>query len=288
MKAKLIYFSGLIACMFLAGSCENMVTDVDAPSSDPRIVVHSVISPQDDFIKVIVSKSNPIYTESNYLWEDRFPPVTDAVVRLTEGINSITIPYNPGLKAYRISTGLFPVIPGKTYHLEVTAPGGYHATATTTIPDVEVPEIEIFGIDTISDMGNMAIMVNFRFRDIPGQGQFYRVAPGYFAGYEYDYEEYIYETGLSRGENYISDKNGDGDYFTFRTSEVYTGYGANTRIFIRLFVTGESYYNYHRSVGSFEGENPFSEPTPVYTNIEGGLGLFASTLSRLIEVYPKK
>ncbi|MBW6489597.1 MAG: DUF4249 domain-containing protein [Lentimicrobium sp.] len=286
MKTKLIYISGLIACFFFMSSCENMVSDVDVPLSDPRLIVHSVISPQDEFIKVIVSKSSPLYTQSNYNWEDRFPPVTNAVVKLTEGNNSIILPYNPELKAFSISAEFFPVIPGKTYNLEVTAPGGYYATATTTIPDFEVPEIEILDIDNISDMGNIAVMVNFRFRDIPGQGQYYRVAPGFLTGDDYYNETYVYEIGLSRGENYITDKNSDGEYFTFRTSEVYTGYNSNVKIYIRLFVTGESYYNYHRSVSSFEGENPFSEPTPVYTNINGGLGLFASTIGRFIEVSP--
>jgi len=51
-----------------------------------------------------------------------------------------------------------------------------------------------------------------------------------------------------------------------------------------LALTDIHYYNYHRSVFNFDGENPFSEPSPVYSNIEGGLGVFAAFNGSTIEV----
>jgi hypothetical protein len=36
------------------------------------------------------------------------------------------------------------------------------------------------------------------------------------------------------------------------------------------------YYNFHNSLYTNQGGDPFSEPTLMYTNVEGGLGVFAA------------
>jgi len=36
------------------------------------------------------------------------------------------------------------------------------------------------------------------------------------------------------------------------------------------------YYKYHKSLSSNNEDNPFAEPTLIYTNINGGLGVFAA------------
>lgn len=45
-----------------------------------------------------------------------------------------------------------------------------------------------------------------------------------------------------------------------------------------LLHTDEHYFLYHRSVrnASYSQDNPFAEPVLVYTNVEGGLGVFAA------------
>jgi hypothetical protein len=46
---------------------------------------------------------------------------------------------------------------------------------------------------------------------------------------------------------------------------------------IYLYNTEESYYRYHTSLDNYnDGENPFTEVTPVYSNVTGGLGVFTS------------
>ena len=46
-------------------------------------------------------------------------------------------------------------------------------------------------------------------------------------------------------------------------------------IFIQLLQTDAHYYQYHRSVQRSRSDNPFTEPSLVYTNVVGGLGVFA-------------
>jgi hypothetical protein len=56
--------------------------------------------------------------------------------------------------------------------------------------------------------------------------------------------------------------------------------------FIKIYLlnTEKSYYLYQKSLEDYKsGEDPFTEVTPVYSNIDGGLGIFTSfTIDSLI------
>jgi len=56
---------------------------------------------------------------------------------------------------------------------------------------------------------------------------------------------------------------------------------------IYIYNLEKSYYLYHKSLDDYnDGANPFSEATPVYSNITGGLGIFTSyTIDSLIVKY---
>ena len=47
-------------------------------------------------------------------------------------------------------------------------------------------------------------------------------------------------------------------------------------IFVEILSIDENYHKFHRTSGQDSGDNPFIEPTLVYTNIEGGLGCFGA------------
>ena len=268
---SILLISGM---MVLFTSCESMLSDVDAPVSDPKLVVTGFLSPNVDTISIMVRKSRPLYVPSTG-YSDPFPFVSNATVTISDGMNSLNIPYNIPNGNYLFRAEDMPVVPGKTYTLIVTTPEGYNATSHCTVPAENAPVVEITSIDTINQGGTIAKKVSLRFRDLPGSGHFYRLSVGAFYKYDYNTEAYFSEVGLERGLNYVSDKNKDGEYFTFRTTEIYAYNSTNDSLYISLLVTDENYYNYHRSFNSNDGDNPFSEPSPVYSNIEGGLGVFA-------------
>lgn len=70
-------------------------------------------------------------------------------------------------------------------------------------------------------------------------------------------------TTFINGENFVSDK----------TPEIKSMY-------IELMTINEPYFLYYQSIAGFNRDNPFIEPTPVYTNIQGGLGVFAASNRR--------
>lgn len=49
----------------------------------------------------------------------------------------------------------------------------------------------------------------------------------------------------------------------------------------------ENYYKYHRSLETSGNDNPFTEPSLVYTNINNGLGCFAAYNTAVLTYIPK-
>lgn len=275
---SLLFSAGIL---FLFTSCESMISEVEVPSADPKIVVTGYLSPEDDTISISVRKSRPLYVQSQG-WDDQFPYVNNATVTLSDGSNSVILPYYSQSACYKIPSSFMPIIQGKTYFLEVTTPEGHKATSSCTVPDGTVPDVEITSIDTISQYGSN-FKVGLRFRDIPGNGNFYRIGVGKKINYEFYEESYFEEIGFERGENLISDKNKEDEYFYLKTYEIYQYDSNSSLLYISLLLTDENYYNYHRSIYSYEGDNPFSEPSPVFTNINGGLGIFAAVNGKITE-----
>ncbi len=274
----LLILSGII--IFLS-SCDSMISDVEVPESDPKLVITGFLSPADDSVSIIVSKSRPLYKPTQ-VGENPFPTVNTAIVVIFDGLNSITLPYNPASGKYQALATAFPIRPGIGYSLSVTTPDGYIASAECTIPEGIAPDIEITGIDTLNEYGTVSKKVSFRFRDLPGQDQFYGIAAGNFYGDGYAYT-YFNEIGFERGEPFVSDKNREEEFFLFKTWDIYEDNEPGNSLYISIAITDENYYKYHKSVNSFEGDNPFSEPTPVFSNINGGLGIFAGLNGKITE-----
>jgi len=266
-------------------ACDSMISDVAVPESKPKLVINGYISPEKDTLKVIVQLSKPLYTP-NIGYDYEYPTVTDAVVTISNGSNNIPLIYNAIEKKYLAITDVFTIEPGLTYYLEARTPRGELATASCTVPMLNQAEIEITKIDSFNDYGYTEKAVSFRFKDLVGEGNFYHVQAGmeFKMGYEGDY---MAEVFFENGENYVSDVNKDGEYFLYKTSRMNTQDVNQTNLFIFFALTDENYFNYHRSATNFQGDNPFSEPTPVFTNIKGGLGVFGAYSGQIIPLILK-
>jgi len=275
----LLILSGIV---FFLSSCDSMISDVEVPDSDPKLVITGFLSPGDDSVSIFITKSRPLYKPTPG-YENQFPTVNNANVVITDGLNTITLPFDPASGKYQVSAAAYPVRPGINYSLSVTTPDGYIASADCTIPEGIAPDIEITGIDTLNEYGTISKKVSFRFRDLPGQGQFYGIAAGNFYGDEYAYYTYFNQIGFERGEPFVSDKNREEDFFLFKTWDIYEDNEPGNSLYISIAITDENYYKYHKSVNSFEGDNPFSEPTPVFSNITGGIGIFAGLNGKITE-----
>ncbi len=279
MKNKLYLFVIVLSATLLT-SCDSMEKDVDVPASQPKLVVYSYISPDEDSVKVWVTQSVPLYT-THPLFSNQYPPISDASVTISDGTQSYPLQFSAAIGQY--FTTDFQPQSGATYSLEVSTSRNQKVTARCTVPTQAPPTVEMVSIEWEHSYGYVRA-VTFKIKDGEGSGNYYRVV----ASVKYSYfgtDEGFYNTiYFDKGEEFISDNAKDGSYFTYQTEAILPDPSATIKLKISISAIDEHYFNYHRSINAYQDDNPFSEPTPVYSNINGGLGVFATYRNSITEI----
>lgn len=312
----------LLVFLTLLTACESLVTDVDKadlPQVESKLVVQCFISPQAARINVVVTESVPLFAEPDL----KGGVIPNAIVKISDGSRETVIPFDTTNQLYSVDKGAFPVLPGKTYFLSVTN-GVRSVNATCTVPESAVVPAS-YKIDT-SYSGSLSsqdtsLTVKFTWKDIAGQTNYYRVrasldleysvpeetssTPGQFVEkrvknrFNFNWDDTIGRT------DFRNDVNLDGADFNSPIGRVrlphplsyngtngvvYTSYPKSKIVSVTMEVynTDEHYFKYHRSVQTRgDSDNPFVEPSLIYTNIEGGLGCFGSYNAGQLVYRPK-
>jgi len=302
-------------------ACESLVTDVDKadlPQIESKLVVQSFISPQAARINVVVTESIPLFAEPDL----KGGVIPNAVVKMSDGVREVVFPFDTAHQLYSIEKGALAILPGKTYFLSVTQ-GVRKVDATCTVPSSAVVPAS-YEIDT-SYSGSLSardtsLTVKMTWNDIPGQANYYRVR----ASLDLEYSiadrlpdntspltekrirnrfNFNWDDTIGRND-YRNDVNLDGTtfnspigrvnlpdplYYNFNGRE-YIVYPKNKIVSVTMEVyhTDEHYFKYHRSVQTRgDSDNPFVEPSLIYTNVNGGLGCFGAYNSGHLIYRPK-
>ncbi len=279
MKKLFLPFS--LALTVLLGACEKEVTGIKLPESDAKLVVNSFISPQDTAWRVTLYQSVPTLG----VREPTSSGVAGALVTVTDGNQTVTLP-NQGDALYELPTSDFPVVAGRTYTLRVQAPDGKTVEAACTVPGA--PEDFGLVIDSLPDANGARTRYYLRLNwtDAGGQENYYRLA----GEIRREWKEVpanapptLYPLSINwEGETFLDDKGKDGQTMYSPKGELWAlGPGStNTRVYLQasLLHTDRHYYQYHLSARNAirNRDNPFAEPTLVYSNVTGGLGIFAA------------
>lgn len=235
---------------------------------------------------------------------------TTATVVISDGVSSATLPYNSREQVYALPARQFPIKAGTTYSLTVTD-GKRSAQASCTVPPEQVP-IKEYTLDTALVTGlsrrDTSLILSFTWNDLAGKENYYRVKA--FELFEYSVvkidtitqatkeartlgRSYFRWVGTSSRNVFQNDTNLDGTLFSSpqgRKPKEGLQYLAsltggpvkpergpeNKGTFLLLLNTDSHYYRFHRSVQQAGEDNPFAEPALVYTNVKGGLGVFAA------------
>lgn len=285
MFAKSFSYLRLLALLLPALSfqaCETDITDSVRINTKPELVVTAFISPQDTAFLVRVTQTSPVVGK---LITGDAARVQDAAVRISRGSESVLLTYDPNRHIYWAYATLLPVAAGQTYSLQVTAPGHREVTASCTVPlteGVAITQVK----DTVQQkpIGNgqqqEEHVFSFKWQDAPGRENYYHPVV------EWEMEEpqtHRRHRGLMPGEDnpYYTDDKKDGLVFSSsRTFSQWPGPQTpqirNLRVY--LAVTDRTYYLYHQSLRRFRETdgNPFAEPVLIYSNVTGGLGVFAA------------
>jgi hypothetical protein len=279
--------NSLLTCLLAAGcllsGCEKEVTGIKLPASDSKLLVTSFISPQDTAVFAHVSRSEPSLGYQRPLGE----PVTNASVSISDGTQTRQLTYTGFNAGYHVNTRDFPIVAGVTYTLRASVPGGETVEATCTVPAAlaEAPVVTVDSVLRANDAGR-DYFVRLNWTDAGGQENYYRP----LAETQWEYlEPPNNKPGIAtssvnwQGEVYLDDRGKDGERLFSPRGQLWIGSppsNVNAPNYLNAHVlhTDRHYYQYHRSLqlASRSDGNPFAEPVLVYSNVTGGLGVFAA------------
>lgn len=244
------------------------VEDVDPGKlglNEKLVVVNALISPQSDVLEVEVSWSRSVFgLQPDYGSNEDI--ITNALVIITNGDNSVTLPYVQEEYLYKLEASQFPIVSGQTYDLQVTV-GDKTVTASATVPQA----VEATGF-SISSGSNSAQRATVSWQDPQGEGGFYRVNALMLNERGEEEASIFFDT-----EEYQSDLSRDGTRITARGETYFFGDVPDFAEAKAILIScDENYYFYHKDYNTFENDDPFSEAVQSRSNIEGGVGIFAA------------
>jgi len=204
--------------------------------------------------------------------------VDDAKVTITDGNVSADLKFDSIFGYYSISTDSIELVSGRTYKLSVKTPDNRSSSATCTIPDKRNNSLEFVSMDSVSNDSSAYLRLKFQLQDFPNQDNYYRVHIVYKYLSIFSSDTLLAELDISDNKSLISDNNRDGEKIIITTEFEDIEQGMTLVAFqLYLLTIDEHYYRFHNSLNKYmEMEGFFVEPTLVYSNIEGGLGVFAS------------
>jgi hypothetical protein len=278
---KLLPNSGLLAMALLLLACEKEVTSPKLSGYKSQLVINAFISPQDTLLRVFVYGSKPVLDDQPRYDHDA---LTDATVTLSDGQRTILLPVTKAFPfAYQARRDELPVRAGNTYYLEVRTPDGRRAKAQCTVPVANANAEWVMDSVDVSENGfNSKLFTgSWHWQDQAGEENYYRVEAEVTLTRVNSRNEFFEQSiPLSWDGNkstFFSDSRLDGTRFTSpETTFALNQFVTSATLYAYQLTTDRAYFEYHRTMRANETGNPFVEPVLIYSNVEGGLGVFAA------------
>ncbi len=296
-------------------ACETVIS-IDPPDYEAEITATSLFNP-DSVWTARISRTIPVELAGTV----DSPFLGNASVSVWEGDQLIDrlVYDNLGFGIYQSQSGRTPE-PNKLYRLEVEAPGYGRVEATSALP--VAPQITELSLELQSGDPDFfaSYSLRFRLKDSPdasfysfGAYQAYASDPDdgrdsediqieplsmaqEDATWQCSYEDALnpvqidgYDSGAEWCRTGImTDRQFSGMEREFETT-IEPWYPENVRepsIIFYINSMSEDYFEYQRSLRNSGYHDPFSEPVQVFTNVEGGRGVFAGYNSsfRILEL----
>lgn len=274
MKKKLYsanIFTGLIVLSFLF-SCEKNIT-IDVPTAEEKVVIQGSID-LNDYAKVSLTKNLPYFgTIDSSMIMDLI--IQDASVIVSDGTLYDTLKKTTDLTFFPpiyFKGSLIKGEVGKTYFLTVQTMGKTF-TSSTTIPAPIPLDTAWFKVEPNQDSLGY---VWASFSDPPEPTNFYRIFTKrlskdkqfvpMFGSSVYDdkfFNGQHFEFSIIRGSSTLNSTVEDPEFGFFKRGDT---------IIVKTCTIDKAHYNFWRTAEGemFSGSNPFSTPTQIVTNIEGG------------------
>ncbi len=277
MSTKVIYFM-MVAFMLI--SCKKEVSQKIA-AVEPQLVVQSFFAPGDDSIRVELDYSKNYFGDQQNR-SQLLNSISKAIVQVESGGSTKTLTWSEKNRYFTVSTREMPLIQNADYHLNVTTLEGLKAEATTTVPSL-IEEVELTKTVGKTKDQSRTDRITLRIKDEKGKKNYYQFR--LFSYFAYTVPE-VFNEYHEIGQKLDNDNNDlSENVIASFNNDVYLnngggGSGVVVEATYRAFFikATEEYYKYLQisKDNNNAGGNPFAEPVPIYTNIKGGLGVFAS------------
>jgi|SRR3954463_5402969 len=245
--------------VILFTSCEKDV-DLKIPVAEPKLVISSLIYPQNPITQVALSLTNPIYNSTH---NDYYEPLQGATVVISDGSNSWTLPYDTGLQTYAIDSTHLKIKINTLYKLSVSTADGRYAEASTTVPAQNRSLTYSVNPDQYGDY-----ILHGSWNDPANSADFYRL--------EISRPNSIFASGWSYLDKANLNDEGNPGGTLGSNLYFYSNAPGNDSTYVSLLTASSEFYNYFNRRDKIQDTGgPFNEPIPMYTNISGGLGVFA-------------
>ena len=291
MRKYLLPLIAALACM----ACEKTI-ELDVPLEDSKLVLHGYLNP-DSTLKVQLTRSLFVLDRM-----DKRMDVAGATVKVFEDEKEIGSMVYKQNGWYELE-GVRPK-EGRSYRIEAEKAGFEKISASERLL-AGVP-VGTITVDTVNEQqnGNLysSVEVAFTIEDQPGKNYYIPTATHYIKarGFNpYTGTEEVMEMKnsyyLQSGEPYVesfcynncvaivTDSYVDGKNIKVKLRGSFHSYPQDWTIleetyYVKLYHASPSYYLYHATLNkNYENDgNPFSEPTPVFTNVEGGYGVLGA------------
>lgn len=260
---KKIFIITTIAFVFSA--CETVLTDVPVPEIPVKGVVFGNLNTLSNWSEIEVTKTRPILNEAP---GNQHETILNADVKVY--INQEKYDFDFFEDQY-VHNGFVDVDGGEEVRLEVNTDEFGMLSTRFVIPE-NIPSYEI-SVDSITREWDTEYKVVIDLDEDGSEERYYRVE-----GFS-DYGDDVVEAWGTR-EYFTNDKMVDGkvrlatSLYTWESSK-----GENPKLFIILSSITKEHYKYGTVLETYEPDNPFAEPNPLPSNIDGGLGLFTISMS---------
>jgi hypothetical protein len=296
MKTSIIFKVTLaLAIASLLNSCIEDVKDKYLPKTDPKLVVFCELAAGDTAVSIYVWRSNPVSYNNPVVTNYQDDSVVDnATVTLSETSsgNKVVIPFNPYSRNYVNPSG-FTIEEGKTYALNVSAPGLESVSSLTSVISGEGVTINVTP-SLITEQYQNSVLLSGVIFDKANEENYYALQGTVYKTFSYnDGSSTYFNSNSSASEKVlVSDKNKDGSELSFRL-KIYNGYfeysmnqeeSVIDSIVLVVSQLDVHYYNFLKTMQGQQYGNPFSEADPVYSNIVNGLGILGSTRKQVFKI----
>ena len=289
MKTIVKIFLISIFTIALTCSCQKEVDNIKFPEYKSKLVISGFLSPDETTHYISVLDNQIIYGNPYVPYDPG--TITGTIsngikeISLRSIFKKFTNSQDSAFLGFVFTSSELRVEEGITYTLKIKSDKGLSVESSCTVPFKKnlFPTLDTVINTTISSYDKQEysfLKSNFYFTDIEGDADYYSILSE-LTRYNSSSTFYFANTNLVDPKyGCFNDKDIEGMRSKIPLSDInLKSFTNDDSAFLKIYLlnTDKPYYDYHRSILNYNsGETPFTEPSPIYSNINGGLGIFAA------------